>query len=53
MRSQVAGNSGPGPAEVEIIPTASPLAPPNQPAGTDKGLPRFWRGPATPLVLTL
>jgi hypothetical protein len=52
MKFQVAGNSGPGPLEVEMMPTASPFVPPNQSAGTDVVPPRFVRGPVTPPVVT-
>src|SRR5918995_603448 len=52
MKPQVAGNSGPGPADVEIMPTANPVVPPNQPAGIDVGVPMSLRILLTPLVLT-
>jgi hypothetical protein len=53
INSQVAGNAGAGPAEVEMMPTAKPVEPPNQPTGISSGSPRVLRWPVTPSVVTV
>ena len=45
IRSQVAGNSAPGPLEVEMRPTARALVPSSQAAGIGSGAPMRTRSP--------
>jgi hypothetical protein len=48
IKSHVVGNSGAGPADVEMIPTARAVVDASQPEGIGSALPRLTRVPFVP-----